>query len=258
MDNLIKKLAEKHYEILKEYDKYQSRIELVMTIDSDELPFNENVLPIYGDIIQLKELLEKKYNLNFPNETIVNIIYHYVDEIDLQKIKKKQEFFDKIILTYKPKNKEDYVDALLKQYGEKYEGNIHLLTILMNKKDIYYNSIESLTNFIKNRKKMIELENFEKSLLNEKSEKEKIDQSKEHDNNLKVIIYYFTSNKLQPILELLNSSVSSNDAATIINCFQEELIQIENHIKEIDSCVNLSTKWKEIKNRICLADFLFS
>jgi len=166
---------------LKENDKdivgYSDVIqEIILDILSDVM--DKDILPVaektasFSDIENLKQLLSVKYNIKITNDALNEVIRYMRGEIKrkemIQELQNFKEFFPESLNT-----KEQYIDFFLKQYDEEYKGKLNLLYEFLQQKGFNFDSLDSLTCYVNDRKKLLELENFEKSLFCEKSEKEK-------------------------------------------------------------------------------------
>jgi hypothetical protein len=140
-------------------------------IDKINLPMVEKTAS-FSDFTNLKQLLSVKYNIKITDDALSEVIRYIHKEIKgKERIKESQnfkEFFSETVNT-----KEQYVDTFLKRYGEEYKSKLNLLYELLQQKGINFDSLDSLTCYVNDRKKIFELENFEKSLFCEKCEKEK-------------------------------------------------------------------------------------
>lgn len=125
----------------------------------------------YAELEKLNELLKTKYSLNLDENILVLLIREAVDELDEKKRKQEYEHFKKTILMEKPKTKVDYVDALLKRYGEDYDKYKFYFEDLMKEKDIEVDSF-SLDTLINERRRKIEIDSFEKALVKGEAKEE--------------------------------------------------------------------------------------
>lgn len=136
-------------------------------MDKNNLPVVEKTAS-FSDFTNLKQLLSIKYNIKITDDALSEIIRYIHKEIKRKEMSKElqnfKEFFSETLNT-----KEQYVDTFLKRYGEEYKSKLNLLYELLQQKGINFDSLDSLTGYVNDRKKIFELENFEKSLFYEKS-----------------------------------------------------------------------------------------
>jgi hypothetical protein len=119
---------------------------------------------IEEDFKNLIELLSSKYGVDINKDLLLDAMYTAIVEVVEIKRPEKYERFKKMIASENPQSKEDYADAILKQYGEDFQENIPFLTMLLNEKEIILDSSQVLA-LLNERKKILELDTFEKRLL---------------------------------------------------------------------------------------------
>lgn len=170
--NRLKKYDESilcYDEILKKNPKYKvalhnkkiTQIEKQLFTKGDTI-YIDNYAKKYADnftgLYPLKELLESKGHI-ISAELLMSLIKESVENQDYIRFKEK-------ILYNSPENIYDYIDNYLEMYGESYTDKIPYLKKLIIEQKFCLNEID-LTNRINNRKKELELINFEKNLLND-------------------------------------------------------------------------------------------
>lgn len=179
------KIAEKHHDFLNDNGVLARRVlvdgqdysEAIINLEMEralaENPNVEKVEVSYNgepnhqieeDFKNLIELLSSKYGVDINKDLLLDAIYTAIVEVAEIKRPEKYERFKKMIASENPQSKEDYADAMLKQYGEDFQENMPFLTMLLNEKDIILDSSQVLA-LLNERKKILELDTFEKRLL---------------------------------------------------------------------------------------------
>ena len=152
-------------EIVEHSDEIKETIDDVLSNVIDIDPSS----PIFqyetsSDIVKLKELLLIKYKIEISYDDLKEVINYCHKETKKKamdnEIKNLNEYFSEELNT-----KEQYVDALLKRYGEEYKNKLELLYEILKQKGINFISYGSLIDYFDERKKIMELEKFEKSLF---------------------------------------------------------------------------------------------
>jgi len=120
---------------------------------------------------RLNDLLRTKYNLNIDHDILLLILNDALNEVNEKERLREYNHFKKTLLLEKPESKVDYIDALLKHYGEDSlnNKNIRFLNKLLEEKGIDGSELVAL---IKERKKRLELDIFEKTLIKEEVKEE--------------------------------------------------------------------------------------
>ena len=127
------------------------------------------------EFFNFMDLLETKYGMNlggfyFSNvhdkwREILNLAF---DEFKIQKDIEEYKKFKEIILSEKPKTKEEYIYSLLRNFGEGY--NTTFFVKLMNEQGFALD--KSIYSSVSQIREKLRLDSFEKSLLQEKNKKE--------------------------------------------------------------------------------------
>ncbi len=189
---IVLKIAEKHRDFLNNNSVLARKVllegqgysEAIINLEMEKAlsknPNVENIEISYtgeskhqieADFKNLIELLRSKYRLDIDKELLLESIYVAIVEYSDRKRPEEYDRFKKMISSEKPQSNEDYADAFLKQYGEKFEENVPFLTKLLNEKNINLERSQVL-DLLNDRKKILELNKFEKNLLEEKNSDE--------------------------------------------------------------------------------------
>ena len=142
----------------------------------------------WGELEKLIELLEKKYKILINKEGLEKLLDFIKDQINNEKKKNDYDLLKKIILSEKPSNKEEYVDAFLNHYDKKFDDKLGLLKNFLDDSDVKL-TLSDLKKLIQQRKALKELETYEKEILGNKilneEDKFKLNQLKKRLNKWK-------------------------------------------------------------------------
>jgi hypothetical protein len=118
----------------------------------------------------LDELLKTKYNIDLVCGALELILGATLNQIVYNKGKNDYQSFKKVFQGKNLKTKEDYADVMLNYFGEEYHSRTAFFYEMCYELGFILDSCE-IMELLRERKKKIKLDRFERSLLGEKSVK---------------------------------------------------------------------------------------